>query len=120
MSDLDANLAPQSAATVQEGIAQWKNTVQDYFSGEWANLRELIRELEEHDWDNATLKLPEEDTGRMRTPFHTQVVEQLRSRSEPTPAPVAPTTAAAPPENSRLADLAKRLEDRLKRSGDNA
>jgi len=118
MSDLDANLAPQSAATVQEGIAQWKNTVQDYFSGEWANLRELIRELEEHDWDNATLKLPEEDTGRVRTPFHTQVVEQLRSQSGP--APAEPTTAQAPLENSRLSDLAKRLEERMKRGGDNA
>ncbi len=118
MSDHDANLAPQSAATVQEGIAQWKNTVQDYFSGEWANLRELIRELEEHDWDNATLKLPEEDTGRVRTPFHTQIVEQLRSQNAPAPAPAEPTTAPAPPENSRLADLAKRLEERMKRSVD--
>lgn len=118
MSDHDANLATQSTATVQEGIAQWKNTVQDYFSGEWANLRELIRELEEHDWDNASLALPNKETERERTPFHTQIVEQLRSRNTPPIAPAEPA-APAPVENTRLSELAKRLEERMKRSGGN-
>ena len=154
MFDSEAKSATPSAVTSMESIAQWKVAVQNYFSGEWDNLRELIREIEESDWDNARLEIPNEpqQSGKTRVPFHQQIAEQLRTqtqqqlvaaqaravepaRTQPKPVPELPQIpkvpagssqdsdtpiAADPPKPNRLADLAKRLELRLKENANDA
>lgn len=182
MFDPEANLGASPTSSPTESIAQWKNAVQNYFSGEWDNLRELIRELEERDWDNARLEIPEEEAQprKTRVPFHQQIGEQLRRQAEvqqqamleqqrillkqqqvreqqsqasaqptyerrapspelssasvrserpmtdqllpsqPVPKSVTPAADARESKPSRLAELARRLEQRLKESAPDA
>ena len=112
-------------------IAQWKATVQQFFSAEWENLRDLIRRLEENDWDGVALEPPQAAPAR---PFHSRIVDEIATgtqaqaasearaileaqaaafaRPKTTPSPTAPVA-----DTGRLADLAKRLESKMKRKG---
>ncbi len=95
-----------------QGLATWKSAVEKFFSGEWDNLRELIRQIEETDWEDTILAPPERSTRPQPEPFHAAVAQHLQA------SPVTP--AVDPPADSnRLADLAKRLEARLKQKGQN-
>ncbi len=118
MPEPDHNSAVASSpCDAPEDIEQWKASVHDFFSREWDNLRELICRLDEQDWNGAKLEAPEEQTLQ---PFREQVFQQITAP--------ATTRAPEPPvaqpivnvESNRLADLAKRLEDRLKKKPDNA
>ena len=113
-------------------IAQWKTTVQQFFSHEWENLRNLMRRLEESDWDGVALEPPTESPAR---PFHNRIVDEIATgstaqaasearaileaqaqtfkRKQTLPEPVP----AVAPGTGRLADLAARLESRMKRKG---
>ena len=113
MFDQDANIptAPTHGAPSPDAIAQWKSAVQEFFSREWDSLRDLMRKLEEHDWDGANLTAPE--NAEPAQPFHSRVVDEIAAKAR-----VEPELPAAP-DTSRLADLAKRLESQLKRKADN-
>ncbi len=134
MFEQEAIASPDSATNEEQPdvIAQWKSTVQQFFSHEWENLRNLIRRLEESDWDGVALEPPTEAAAR---PFHNRIVDEIATgseaqaasearaileaqaqafkRAQPLPEPVPAVVA----DTGRLADLAKRLESQLKRKG---
>lgn len=102
--------SPSAQGSGPGSVAAWKAEVSAFFSGEWDNLRDLIRRLEEHDWDGAVLEAPAVPA----RPFHERIAEQIN-----VPELVSPSAApSAPPESNRLADLARRLESRLKETSD--
>jgi hypothetical protein len=105
-----------------DAVAQWKSSVQGFFSREWDSLRDLIRKLEEHDWDGATLSVPSGKSESVR-PFHERIVSEIAAEAQASAqlqAQVQPREEAIPalpvgPDTSRLADLAKRIESQLKK-----
>jgi hypothetical protein len=146
MFDQDTNSQADSAAETQaDVISQWKSEVQDFFSNEWGNLRDLIRRLEESDWDGIALET--RDGQSAPRPFHSTIAQDIAATHRPTtPTVPVPSENTTPPivarslpvpsasadkvtparqpdtaiENTRLADLAKRLESQLNRSGPDA
>ncbi|MFK7818570.1 MAG: hypothetical protein AB8G99_07620, partial [Planctomycetaceae bacterium] len=148
MFEQDNNSQADSATgeSQPDVISEWKSAVQHFFSNEWGNLRDLIRRLEESDWDGISLEPP--DGQPAPRPFHSTIgaeiaaahrassahAAQARTMAEMVPQVPArqPTVAAQPApestpprpsttiENTRLADLAKRLESQLNRSGPDA
>lgn len=83
-------------------IDQWKESVSRFFSGEWDNLRELICRLEEQDWDGVELTAP-----RAAVPPPAPRIRHTQDVASP------PQPAAETAEQTRLDDLARRLERRL-------
>lgn len=121
--DANSTTAPQVSGDPEpNAVAQWKSSVQEFFSREWDSLRDLIRKLEEHDWDGATLSVPSGKSESVR-PFHERVVSEIAAEAQANAQLQAQAQAReqtmpelpAAPDTSRLADLAKRIENQLKR-----
>lgn len=111
MFEQDANTQVESTdPSSPDSIAHWKSAVQEFFSHEWDSLRDLMRKLEERDWDGVSLTPPPETA---TTSFHTRVVNEIAAEARSVPEP------PGAPDTSRLADLAKRLESQLKRKANN-
>lgn len=133
MLNQDANsiAAPRDSGVPEpDAVAQWKSSVQEFFSREWDSLRDLIRKLEEHDWDGAALSVPSGKSESVR-PFHERIVSEIaaeaqanaqlqtQAKAQAQAQEQAPPELPSAPDTSRLADLAKRIESQLKRKSGN-
>lgn len=94
------------------GVSTWRSEVQYFFQHDWEKLRKLILRMEEQSWGSGvtaaatdrvetTRTIPNARDARHVAPAQTHVVAARESEQEV-------------PKQNRLADLADRIEQRIK------